>query len=299
MDNINDLTSNQYWNQSTQRKIQKFYIAFCLLNSAIFDYSVGLDLKEQSKLNWSASCFYYSMVHCARLLIFIPFGNFPSGHQEMIKFLTINTIPSSEKKKFNWLYNFTKDYEFILKFNEYEFSQDILINYYNNNYRDLNFKENINNISQILINSKNLREGSNYEALLIAHENFHGVVERLFENLSSTLSIKSEDILKFSLIVFKKYVIVGDFSFDTDKLKSYINLYIQEKLLKRIVSRIRNESSKNQIKDLLNSFLYPNTADLDISSKAELESHFSMEQFSLKSRLFQEYFRRIDNLRNS
>lgn len=77
------MTSEEYWGQDAQRQDQKFYTAYCLLGAACSDYAVGIDLRRQRRLNWSATALYYSLVHCGRLACFVACGDFPSGHEEL------------------------------------------------------------------------------------------------------------------------------------------------------------------------------------------------------------------------
>lgn len=297
MDNINDLTSNQYWNQSPQRKIQKFYIAFCLLNSAIFDYSVGLDLKEQSKLNWSASCFYYSMVHCARLLVYIPLGNFPTGHKKIINFLNIPGNPREIKQRFDWLNTFLSNGERDNIYLSEEYSQAHFYNYYTVNYKDINFETKLPITYNIINKAKLLREDSNYEALLIAHEKFHPKLEDLFLELSIVISNKSELVLNFAIDVFKKCVGLENYGVATNELKFFINSYINEKLEKRIKSRILANNIINKIDELLNNLKFDNISVLyNNILDYEFENAFSMEQFSEKSKLFNKFEEKIKDL---
>jgi len=77
--------SNEYWSQKPEQTSQRLYVAFCELASACLDYSEGVRTRLQvepndARSNWASTALYYSIVHSARLLVFLPFGDFPTSH---------------------------------------------------------------------------------------------------------------------------------------------------------------------------------------------------------------------------
>lgn len=70
------------------RAEQRLYVAFCELASSLLDYAAGADTLEgvkasPARLNWAATSLYYSIVHTARLLVFVPYGDFPTSHAQL------------------------------------------------------------------------------------------------------------------------------------------------------------------------------------------------------------------------
>lgn len=297
MAKIEDLESNKYWMQNDDKRYQRFYIAFCLLNSAIFDYSVGLDLKTQKKLNWSASCFYYSMVHCARLLLFIPFGNYPCSHSGMISYLENN----ANHVTFNWLDDFLNNTKELRIFNKKVYNKNYLVELYKEKYLISNFESRFNKFTSALGNSKRLREDSNYEALLIAHENFHPLLETFFNDLTDVISNKSKFVLDFAIEIIKKHIEVDFNDAYSFEIKSFINHELSNNVKNRIFTRINSEECKLEINRLLENIMFHE----DLKSRNEpkwvtkLEKSFSMSIFSEKSALFRNFRDKINNLRDS
>ena len=79
----------QYWawddadRASSERRLgERIYICSCLLWSALHDRRLGLRISGTHP-NWSAVCAYYSMVHAARLLWFLSYGSYPKRHAEL------------------------------------------------------------------------------------------------------------------------------------------------------------------------------------------------------------------------
>ena len=298
---LNDLQSNNYWRRTQKRIKQKYYIAFSLINSALFDFSVGLDLKKQNKLNWSASCFYYSMVHCARLLVFIPCGNFPTGHSDILKLLNNGNLREYQNK-WNWLDYFIGNSREEMQFKSSVVIREDIINYYNS-FEIGDFNDEFFQFIEILNAAKGLREDSNYEALLISHENFHERFSILFRNLSNIFKTKSEKLLTFVINLFKNFIDSEENINIRNDLKIYINYYINTILKKRIYSRLISQTSVLELNRIIYKIhfinednLLPEEFNRIINS---MENDISMSQFDEKSRLFSNFNQKIQQLNDA
>lgn len=95
--------SNKFWCESDERQAQKLYVALCLYISAASDFAVGIDLKNNYKLNWSTTASYYSIFHSARLIIFLAIGDYPQqdGHKKIKDLFT--GIDNTNRFSANWL----------------------------------------------------------------------------------------------------------------------------------------------------------------------------------------------------
>ena len=111
--NVRDWRSNlpsvEYWRAVPERLPQRFYIAFCLLMSSVQDLILGQKERESNNLNWSATCFYYSLVHGGRLLCFLALGDYPTKHADLRKLLSgrLQRL-RSDVYPFDWLRGFTQ-----------------------------------------------------------------------------------------------------------------------------------------------------------------------------------------------
>src|SRR5258708_25963353 len=80
--------ANEYWSQGPDQTSQRLYVAFCELASAALDYSEGVKTRfeiesNDERSNWASTALYYSIVHSARLLVFLPIGDFPTRHDHL------------------------------------------------------------------------------------------------------------------------------------------------------------------------------------------------------------------------
>jgi len=172
---------------------------------------LGWTTADTGRLNWASTCFYYSLVHLGRMLVFLPFGDFPRGHNQLGKCLT--RVPDEEEGspeggdrcrrthvRTDWLKQVapnlfadadegrgrrraSEDAE--LEGVDVEFSP---LEYF---YASLTVAGDADNtlgwFGQCLKQAKELRENNNYEALLTAHEYAHAVMTEAFRALATTM----------------------------------------------------------------------------------------------------------------
>jgi len=164
----------EYWmprdlRQQKDRVRQRFYVACCLLMSSVQDYFLGLKEKEDKNFNWSATCSYYSMVHTARLICFLAHGDFAKGHKDMADFLRQPEGCGARLSR-NWLHGFSGG---TVKSGKLEREDhDVLLTFFEGlGIRDVRGK--LKSFAELFDSGRDLRNSSNYEALLIAHEYRH------------------------------------------------------------------------------------------------------------------------------
>lgn len=285
---FSNLASNQYWNQSDELIAQKFYIIQCLYISAASDYAVGLQLKDTNKLNWSTTASYYSIVHSARLIIFAAVGDFPTQHNVLSNLFAGN----NRRLTPDWLKRFASNYP---RDNAATFSHQELCKHYREALNLRQAEELIGNISIILDKAKKLRNDSNYEALLMAHEYKHVKVTEEFRRLSNTMVVAAKFCLKAATKCFKHYL-----EFDTslgnrrDAFKYFVSQYIQDRIYKPVQQRCGSqyvERIKECIEELEDICPSP-TPDI-IEEYASLEGSTSMDVFGPKTSMMRDFDKRI------
>jgi len=193
-----------YWQTNDLRKDQYFYIGFALLASGVNDYAVGRDLQLSKKLNWAASAYYYSMVHAGRLALFLVYGDFPTGHGP----LAAAFGDGCRRKTRFWFTEFDRDLnENIDRLNGDDYKRQEVVSRYEP--LGMNIPEANRMFEQwasILQKAKKLREDSNYESLLIAHEHNHVLVTQAFERLCEVLQACAERVLADAIQLFKAVI---------------------------------------------------------------------------------------------
>ncbi len=187
----NDITewpSYRYWRQSDDERKRAWYIGFCLMMSSVQDRLTGLALQESGNLNWATTAFYYSTVHAGRLLCFAAMGDYPTSHSQ----LTLALDPAAlvkDRIRFDWLFTFLKslDGSFLAERVEKDNALAVVVLRACQDSSQVAGvdPDRIGRFGALLGSFKKLREDSNYEALLIAHERDHTRVTKSFETLAA------------------------------------------------------------------------------------------------------------------
>jgi hypothetical protein len=210
---IDTIQPNIYWHDSQEREAQYLYVAFCELASAMLDYCEGAtmrlspsdelhhcgrsrDAAYYTRQNWAGTVLYYSLVHTARLLVFLACGDFPKAHGPLgLCFDDTKKKPLST----DWLRGFLG--EDIDKSNRVstEVSFANLLEYWSvpNSDRDV-VPENLARFGKLLAKGKKRREENNYEALLVAHEYRHDALSQSFTSLSDSMEKPAYFALKIA-----------------------------------------------------------------------------------------------------
>lgn len=208
LDDRNGLASIEYWRTRQERVPQRFYMAFCLLMSSIQDWILSLKEIESQNLNWSATCSYYSLVHGGRLLCFLALGDYPTRHPELRTLMagmeettgnrqtgpnrqtTGHRQANSDGYPFDWLRGFGRIEQTrqthtiggqLLQKRE-------LLAAYLEDIRVPEARTRLDEFGRLLKAAGPLRNDSNYEALLIAHEFHHIKITKAFQSLSDAMA---------------------------------------------------------------------------------------------------------------
>lgn len=177
--------SYAYWRADGARAKQCWYVSFCLMMSSVQDRLTGLALAESENLNWATTAFYYSAMHAGRLLFFVCSGDYPTQHRDMNAILE----GGNGRAKVDWL----------KKFHGYIGTPGTAGGVEEKSTAATDLRASLMNavaascpgsdaavqrFMPLLPKFKNLRNDSNYEALLVAHERNHFLVTDTFRKLT-------------------------------------------------------------------------------------------------------------------
>ncbi len=179
---MRDWPSTAYWRESDTRIKQFWYVSFCLMMSSAQDRLTGIALRENGNLNWATTAFYYSAVHAGRLVCFVCCGDYPTGHAELANLLAPMPTPQRPPRRFHfdWLDRFRR----YVGANQIAPAQnpqapqtdhDALVAAIDATLPNL--RAAFDRFALLPAKFKNLRNDCNYEALLVAHERNHHIVD--------------------------------------------------------------------------------------------------------------------------
>jgi len=199
-----NMAASRFWDQDDAHRDQKFYTAFCILTSMCSDYAIGLDLQAQKKLNWAATCIYYSLVHAGRLVCFLPLGDFPIAHRNLGELYADGDTSGNTWLKEHARLGFIDSQ---LGSIETGFSlKDIRSGLRKMRISPIIIQKAPQLLGIALPKACKLRNDANYEALLIAHEYNHQRVTRQFEQLVHVFSTIASRLLPSVIQIFKGFV---------------------------------------------------------------------------------------------
>jgi hypothetical protein len=301
------LASVVYWRGN--RQPQRFYVALCLLMSSIQDAFLGLKERASANLNWSATCSYYSLVHVGRLLTFIALGDYPTQHRELRQLFAGSRPqgarpPSSrDGYPFDWLRGFTAETapgqrEPGAPTPRAGVSElrDAMADYFTN-IGVQGVAGGLEQFAAVLKAAAELRNDSNYEALLIAHEYDHVVMSAEFESLAVCMCEATERSRPFVIEVFTCFL-ENDLDLEAERAGycAFANAYLTGRLIPAIDRKVGDSRDlKKNLRDIVGR-LARQPADGDYR---RLEDAASLEIFGGKTRLMTGFRRKIEELRRA
>lgn len=278
---------NDYWESNDERRDQKFYASFCMLEAACSDYAIGVKLKRQKCLNWACTAFYYSMVHAARLICFVETGDFPTAHNQLGRLFSDGRL--------------ARDGNTWVKMNQHYLSQVDPMSEFNLVGLSPNNRE---RLGQILDKAQKLRNDANYEGLLISHEYSHEKVTKSFRRLAIALQNACESLLPDMIGVFKDFV---DSSPRNNYWYAFLNwktghnsvwsvseptgeglYYLEASLKYRGVGKRAIVEVSTWLEDLKRE------SDLDVRRAREVHSHIVRSEFAIKDNLMRDFETKIN-----
>lgn len=299
--------SRRFWSQSEATTAQRFYISFSLLVAAVQDCFLGRYERQRSNLNWSATCSYYGLVHAGRLFTFLALGDFPTQHN-VLRLLFSNDRPNENVRRprkrfvFDWLENFADSTDQPSSQNpaaetppmNYGQCFGAIVDYYTTmsvseaDKRLLRF-------GNVLKLAAELRNDSNYEALLIAHEYRHVKMTSGFVELAEAMCTAGRETLVLMCDLFNSFISQDpDLLLDRRVYQSFLRDYLRNRVVDAISLKICQEQKLTEELRELAARLSP--VDVGPSNYSRLEEDVSFHMFRGKRRLMDEFQNKLHDL---
>lgn len=283
------MTAEEYWKQNVQHHDQKFYAAFCLLGAACSDYAVGIDLNNERKLTWAVTASYYALVHCGRLACFIALGDFPTSHLHLKQLFMEGQVAGR-----TWMGRFkgfldADDQDIEPQRN---FSRDDLVAHFPH---AVGIQAQFEEWGQILSKAKDLRNDSNYEGLLIAHEYNHVKVTEALGNLVRVLRCACETVLPQAISLMKGFVASSERG---QHWCAFLNWEAKREglyyLVESLHSRVNNQEAYIKVAEFLSPLRQLSDQHLDLA--IEVGKHVEIGAFGGKAALMDTFQNKIGEL---
>ncbi len=301
--------SYDYWTESDERRAQHWYICFCLMMSSAQDWLTGVSLKSAGNLNWAATASYYSTVHCGRMLCFTVCGDFPTQHNKLRELFvaesheendragprrqTTRSASSGARYQFDWLRRFAAS-----NYSGRERSTP--------NRSGAAIAEALRTLAPHLETELDalcprfsalgaLRNDSNYESLLIAHEANHPFVTEQFELLASRALTLAKRAASLSRDVFLAYVNCDGRLEDRRRaFKTASAAYFDERLQRGLRSKLgRAEAPRQALEGYMNEPAIAELGTGDRSAVQSIEEQISMDLFDSKTSLMHSFEQKV------
>jgi hypothetical protein len=271
---------------------------------------LGLMERDRDNLNWSATCSYYSLVHGGRLICFLALGDFPRRHERLRSLfsLTPDVAPARERFDdgfpFNWLRDFSRLIDRRLSpeplaaiHSERELSLRQAITDYFEQLGLVEFGPRFDRFSRTLKAAAPLRNDSNYEALLIAHEYRHVQMTDAFKLLSDSMCSAAEVASPFINEVMVAFVNHdADLKPDRDAYQAFLYDYLRRRLVEGLSQKLADSPRLvEQLKGLV-AAIVPTRPKVGYDS---LEHAVSIDMFGPKAQLMWEFRERIGALKDA
>lgn len=290
---MRDTAAERFWRRDQTHIDQKFYSGFCILMSACLDYATGIDLYAQRKLNWAATTMYYSMIHSGRLVCLLSVGDFPTGHSQLGQLFA-----RGETRGGTWL-NAYKRKRFIDLRNE-DFENSFALSEIHQAFITMgadptDMEEALTVFSTVLPAACELRNDSNYEGLLIAHQYAHRTITEDFYQLAATFSKACNRLIPRIADMFQHFVCSSP---RRDAWCAFLNwkaereglYYLEDSLQARILS-----SRAMHVLRCLEPLR--NRPDLHVHLAQEVHRNIAASTFGVKSDLMKDFRKNIAHLK--
>lgn len=300
-DNREDLPSIGYWAQSHAQIAQRSYVAFCLFTLGVQDGLLGMLEKERRNLNWSATCSYYALVHIGRMFGFLALGDFPRSHADLRNLFDSG---ATNNVCLNWTSEFlpmdTSQSRSRSNRSEHRYNPSILRSIMTQYWQSIGIssaEDKFGDFGRLLSSAAKLRNESNYEALLIAHEYNHDFVTSTFEKLADTMCRATDKSVLFAAQAFRAFVENDrDLVSDRTGYQAFFTHYLQNRFMAGIRSKVGDlQFLIEKAIHLVNS-IAPDEPAVDFS---RIEEEVSMEFFSPKSGLMKDFRSKIERFENT
>lgn len=264
---------------------------FASLHLPSYDYAAGADVVEAAKngptrLNWAATSLYYSIVHTARLLIFVAYGDFPTGHTQLP-----DCFDGRAPTATTWLSKFLgqvgvpRDRRTGAEVN----ARRMELFWTGAGVADAGHV--LQTVGAALRSAKDLRNDNNYESLLIAHEYRHTGLTELFARLAAAMRILARKTSRTAAQCFAAYMRTRSLGEQT---------FIVDCCRRRVLEPIRewhSEAIHREVETMLADILC-----LDASDEAgarDIDLLTSRTYFNEKEGLLRDFYLKIRTLEES
>jgi hypothetical protein len=305
-DRVN-LPSVVYWRG--QRQPQRFYVALCLLMSSIQDFLLGHKERRSANLNWSATCSYYSLVHAGRLLAFIALGDYPTSHAELRRLFGRSShqarrrLPGRDGYPFDWLRGFSAEVRSDSQGHELDAQapstcspselRDAILGYLTDTGVQRT-AERLELFGDVLAAAAELRNDSNYEALLMAHEYEHVSMTSAFANLAKHMCEAADSSRPVVLDAFTCFLRRDpDLEEDRPGYVAWARQYLTRRLLPAIGRKV---AGFDDLQEKLNGIVSGLDLPATRGDYQHLEDVASLHIFDAKARLMARFVDRIEKL---
>ncbi|MFC1793768.1 hypothetical protein ACFL3Q_09310 [Planctomycetota bacterium] len=306
---VNQWPINTFWQTSDERVSQHWYISFCLMMSALQDNLTGCVLQEKKNLNWATICYYYSLVHTARLLTFCVVGDYPRLHKPLKELYKAANMASYWKAdpednreseagsvgpiRFNWLCDFSGWQTTDVDPSDFRMGTDELLARLTRTH-DRKLKSLSSDVNRLGL----LRNYANYESLLIAHEKHPVLVTELFERLAKLAKSASSNDTALAIATYKSYIQRSPL-LENRRLafKAISNQYVAGRLYTCLEEKVKcSKRSMKRLNSFHRSLRFRISGSIEQQGQTEqIEREIKMQQFEPKTSQMNRFQKKIEN----
>ena len=281
-----------YWREIPERRAQQLYVAFSEFASSCLDYCEGCKVLREAvasdgRLNWASTILYYALVHSARLLVFLAFGDFPTNHKQLANCFE----DGGGDVRTNWLDGFAHPprgpYRASVTFTR-------LCDFWSIAGQPEAVTRSLARMGRVLSSARELRNENNYEALLIAHEFRHAYVTPVFRDLADTMQEAAFESLRISLEWFKAYLLGRQ---GTDSICSREEIELVDRYLRtRIEQPIQQWYGAHFANEIANSLslLSASAGTVNDFAVEQMEHDIDFAVFNPKAALMRDFTRKVE-----
>lgn len=273
--------------------------------ASVQDSILGLKERASGNHNWSATCSYYSMVHAGRLICFLAVGDYPMNHKKLREVFSSEVIQRTNTPRvnpgylFDWLRSFSARAEgrFMEHRGRATQGADValpLVTEYLGEVGIVGANDRLERFGAVLEASGRLRNDSNYEALLIAHEFHHESITSAFQDLSRHMADGAESALNFAVDAFNGF---RKYDPDLPEDKSAYEAFLYEYVGDRIGEATRSKTAYEPAAETRLADVLQRIGTQPVSTQyQDLEDHISRVVFEGKASLMTDFERRVGDL---
>jgi hypothetical protein len=163
-------------------------------------------------------------------------------------------------------------------------------------------KQEVERFGEVLAGAAELRNDSNYEALLIAHEYNHEFLSPAFEELATLLIEATDNVLPFACTAFNNFIIHdAAWGKERETYGSFARDYLQQRLVRGIGEKLCAVPvhERKALEHKVQGFIAGIANCFNDSDYQQLEDAVSFDVFHCKNGLMHQFQKKIDALVNA